>query len=150
MRAIIQRVKSASVSVRGEKHSTIEEGYLILLGIAMEDSESDMDYIVDKIVNLRIFPDDNGKTNLSIDCNKHEIMVVSQFTLYGDARKGRRPSFSLAAKPDMAKGLYDKFIKRLQSNYKGTIKTGVFQEMMDVSLVNNGPFTILLDSERKF
>lgn len=150
MRAIIQRVKKAAVLIEGKEHSSIDSGYLILLGIAMEDQESDMDYIVDKIVNLRIFPDDEGRTNLSIDSKKHEIMVVSQFTLYGDARKGRRPSFSSAAKPETAKKLYNSFIKKLQEGYQGEIKTGVFQEMMDVSLVNDGPFTIMLDSERNF
>lgn len=150
MRAIIQRVKKAAVLIEGKEYSSIDSGYLILLGIAMEDRESDMDYIVDKILNLRIFPDVEGKTNLSIDNKKHEIMVVSQFTLYGDARKGRRPSFSNAAKPDAAKELYDSFIQKLEEGYQGEIKTGVFQEMMDVSLVNDGPFTIMLDSERNF
>jgi len=151
LRAVVQRVNSCAVSIEGRLHSAIERGLLVLLGITADDNNDDIDYIIDKIINLRIFPDSDDRMNCSLIDYKLDIMVVSQFTLYGDARKGRRPSFASAAGGDLARSIYDVFIDKLKAQYKsGRIGTGDFGKMMDIQLVNNGPVTILLDSKRGF
>ncbi len=151
MRAVIQRVKESSVSVNNKLYSSIKKGYLILLGISGNDNKKDMDYIIDKIINLRIFNDENGKMNENIFSISGELLVVSQFTLYGDARKGRRPSYSKAANGNQAELIYEKFIEEIKMVYDpDRIKTGIFGEMMDIRILNDGPVTILLDSERLF
>ncbi len=149
MRAVIQRVKSASVKVDGELVSKIEAGLLIFLGIAHDDTETELEYIANKAANLRIFEDADGKMNCSLLDIGGEALVVSQFTLYGDCRKGRRPSFIDAARPEVANALYEQFITALK---KMNIPTqgGTFQAMMDVELINDGPVTILLDSDKQF
>lgn len=149
MRAVIQRVKSSEVAVQNEKIAAIDSGLLILLGIGREDDETDIDYLINKIINLRIFEDAEGKMNLSaLNLNK-SIMVVSQFTLYGDCKKGRRPSFFNAAPPDRAEQLYDTFVEEIRKQNL-VVATGKFQAMMDISLVNDGPVTLLIDSEKEF
>jgi D-tyrosyl-tRNA(Tyr) deacylase len=147
MRAVVQRVSRASVRVGGKTIGEIGSGLLILLGVAGADTESDGAYIVDKIVNLRIFDDAEGKMNLSVIDTEGQLLVVSQFTLYGDTRRGRRPSFINAAPPDHAKMLYVKFVELARTTGL-CVETGEFQAMMDVKLVNDGPVTILLDSEK--
>ena len=149
MRAVVQRVSEASVSVDGEIVSRIGKGLLILLGVGADDTESDAEYLADKIANLRIFEDEKGKMNLSVLDVGGEAMVVSQFTLYGDCRKGRRPSFTQAARPDKAQALYSYFILRLREEGVPT-REGVFQAHMKVNLTNEGPVTILLDSGKSF
>ena len=149
MRAVIQRVTSASVTVDGELISEIGTGLLIFLGIAHDDTEMALDYIANKVVNLRIFEDADGKMNCSLLDIGGTALVVSQFTLYGDCRKGRRPSFIGAARPEVANELYEKFIAALEQLNVPT-KGGTFQAMMDVQLINDGPVTILLDSDKQF
>jgi D-tyrosyl-tRNA(Tyr) deacylase len=149
MRAVVQRVKMAKVEIGGEVVGKISSGLLIFLGVGLEDGIKDADYLSSKVAHLRIFSDDYEKMNQSVLEKGGQILVVSQFTLWGDCRKGRRPSFVRAAKPDMANELYMKFISILQD--KGIqVAQGRFQEMMDVHLVNDGPVTILRDSEKKF
>lgn len=149
MRAVVQRVKKASVSVAGSIEGKINKGLLVFLGVGEEDSESDADYLADKITNLRIFEDDHEKMNLSASDLELEMLVVSQFTLYGDCRKGRRPNFFAAAEPNRADELYQYFVKRVkETDLK--VETGIFQAMMDVELVNDGPVTLLLDSSKEF
>lgn len=149
MRAVVQRVKNAKVEVDDNEIGAIDSGLLVFLGIGNDDSMDDIDYLIDKIVNLRIFEDKEDKMNLSaVDLGK-DIMVISQFTLYGDCRKGRRPSFFDAAPPDKAERLYDVFIDKI-NNYDLNIETGEFKAMMDVDLVNDGPVTLLLDSKKDF
>ena len=150
MRAVVQRVKSASVKVDNELLSEIEQGLLVLLGIGQEDNEQDIEYLAGKIVNLRIFDDSDGKMNLSLLDVSGQLLIVSQFTLYGDCRKGRRPSYDMAARPEKAKSLYEDFIKHCESKYNIKVKTGKFQEEMVVELANHGPVTILLDSNKEF
>ena len=149
MRAVIQRVKSASVTVDGELVSEIDTGLLIFIGIAHDDTEAEIDYIANKVANLRILEDTDGKMNCSLLDIGGSALVVSQFTLYGDCRKGRRPSFIGAARPEVANELYEKFISVLEQLNIPT-KGGTFQAMMDVQLVNDGPVTILLDSDKQF
>ena len=149
MRAVIQRVKSASVKVDGELVSEIGAGLLIFLGIAHDDSQAEIDYIANKAANLRIFEDADGKMNCSLLETGGSALVVSQFTLYGDCRKGRRPSFIQAARPEVANALYEKFIDALKQLNIETYG-GTFQAMMDVELINDGPVTILLDSDKQF
>lgn len=149
MRAVIQRVKSASVTVDNELVSEIGPGLLIFLGISHNDTNIDLDYTANKIANLRIFEDADGKMNCSLLDTGGEALVVSQFTLYGDCRKGRRPSFIDAARPDVANDIYEQFITTLEQLNIPT-KGGTFQAMMDVQLVNDGPVTILLDSNKQF
>ncbi len=149
MRAVIQRVKSASVTVDGELVSEIDTGLLIFIGIAHDDTEAEIEYIANKAANLRIFEDTDGKMNCSLLDIGGSALVVSQFTLYGDCRKGRRPSFIGAARPEIANELYEKFISVLEELNIPT-KGGTFQAMMDVHLVNDGPVTILLDSDKQF
>ena len=149
MRAVVQRVKNAKVEVDDNEIGAIDSGLLVFLGIGDEDKMDDIDYLIDKIVNLRIFEDENGKMNLSaVDLGK-DIMVVSQFTLYGDCRQGKRPNFLNAAPPDKAERLYDVFIDKI-NKYDLKIETGEFKAMMDVDLVNDGPVTLLIDSKKEF
>lgn len=147
MRAIIQKVREASVEVENEKVSEIGPGFMVLLGVKDKDDKDDLAYIKKKISNLRIFEDDDEKMNLSLKDVGGEILVVSQFTLYGDARKGNRPSFTKSAKADKAKEYYEILIDELKEE-GFNVKTGVFQTHMQVSLTNDGPVTIILDSER--
>ncbi len=147
MRAIIQRVTSASVSIDGTVVSSISRGLLILVGFHKEDTVADSDYIINKSTGLRIFSDADGMMNLSVSDIDGEILVVSQFTLYGDSRKGKRPSFSTSMPPAEAKIFYDDFISRFSDNFT-SLKSGVFAADMDVSLVNSGPVTIILDSSK--
>lgn len=146
MRAVVQRVKNSSVTVDKIIVGEIGVGLMVLLGVEKEDSAKDADYLSDKISNLRIFQDKNNKMNLSLLDIKGEMLVVSQFTLIGDCRKGRRPSFIQAAKPDTADSLYKYFVEKVRE--KGThVQTGQFQKMMDVSIVNDGPVTLILESK---
>ena len=149
MRAVVQRVDSSSVEVCGKVVGAISKGLLVLLGVAADDSDKDLQYIADKLAGLRIFEDEDEKLNLSVQDVSAEILAVSQFTLYGDCRKGRRPSFDSAAKPEVANVYYEKFVALLRE--RGIkVQTGVFRAHMLVSLVNNGPVTILLDSKKTF
>lgn len=149
MRAVVQRVQSASVQVDGELVSEIGAGLLIFLGIAHDDTETELEYIANKVANLRIFEDADGKMNCSLLDIGGSALVVSQFTLYGDCRKGRRPSFIDAARPEVANALYEQFITALKQLNIPT-QGGTFQAMMDVQLINDGPVTILLDSDKQF
>ncbi len=145
MRAVIQRVKQSSVSVNHQIIGEIGKGLLVLLGVAKEDSEKDADFLADKIVNLRIFEDENNKMNRSLIDTGGEMLVVSQFTLLGDCRKGRRPSFTEAAEPDKANALYEYFVRQVKQ--KGIrVQTGQFRAMMDVALINDGPVTLIVES----
>jgi D-tyrosyl-tRNA(Tyr) deacylase len=149
MRAVVQRVSRAQVSVGGEVTGSIGPGFLVLLGISKSDTAADGDYLAAKIIGLRIFEDEAGKMNLSLADIRGAVLTVSQFTLYGDARRGLRPSFDQAAPPDFAKELYQHFVEKIR--YAGfSCETGRFQTMMQVELVNDGPVTILLDSARAF
>lgn len=149
MRSVVQRVKKASVSVGGETVGKISAGLLVLLAVGQEDNEADLMWMVDKIVGLRIFEDQAGKMNRSVQDVGGEILMVSQFTLYGDCRSGKRPSFTAAAPPELAKILFDRAVEAVRScGLKA--ETGVFQAEMQVELVNDGPVTLLLDSEKKF
>ena len=148
MRAVIQRVTKASVSIAGELVGQIGQGYLVLLGIEDTDGNEDVTYICDKIIGLRVFEDSEGKMNLDILQAGGEILLISQFTLYGDARHGRRPSFIKAARPEKAIPLYEKVIRRLSQ--QAHVETGRFGADMQVELVNDGPVTILLESRRLF
>lgn len=145
MRAVLQRVKRAKVTVDGETIGEIGSGIVVLLGVSVEDSEKEADLLLDKTVNLRIFNDPEGKMNLSLSDVGGGLLVVSQFTLYADARKGRRPSYLDAAKPETANRLYEYFIEKARS-LCANVQTGIFQAMMDVELVNDGPVTIILDT----
>lgn len=149
MRAVIQRVSRAKVTVDGELTGEIGQGILILLGVSKTDTEDEALYLLEKTLNLRIFEDADGKMNLSLLDIKGELLVVSQFTLYGDTRKGRRPSFIDAAAPVDAKRLYEFFAAEARGQL-AHVGTGRFQAMMDVELVNDGPVTILLDSDKNF
>lgn len=146
MRIVIQRVKHASVTVDGEVVGKIGEGILLLLGIADTDTESDIKYLADKAAGLRIFRDENDKMNLSLTDIGGEMLIVSQFTLYGDCSKGRRPSFDAAGKPDFAKIMYEKFCAYMQTIVP-KVEQGVFGADMQVELLNNGPVTFILDSK---
>jgi D-tyrosyl-tRNA(Tyr) deacylase len=149
MRAVVQRVSHAKVTVAGEVTGEIGPGLLVLLGVAQTDIEAAADYLADKVAGLRIFEDDAGKMNRSVAEAGGAVLVVSQFTLYGDVRRGKRPSFDAAARPEQARRLYEYFVQRLRAAGL-RCETGRFQEMMDVELVNSGPVTILLDSEKLF
>lgn len=149
MRAVLQRVAQASVKVEQQIVGEIAAGWLVLLGVKAGDNASDVDYLADKTLNLRAFPDGDGKMNLSVLDTRGGLLVVSQFTLYGDCRKGRRPGFSLAAPPAVADELYQRYVAKLrESGLK--VETGRFQAHMDVALVNDGPVTFLLDSSKEF
>lgn len=145
MKLIIQRVKSADVQVDAKVVGKIDRGILVLLGVAKEDSERDADYLVNKLVNLRIFEDTEGKMNLSALEVGAEFLVVSQFTIYGNCEKGRRPSFDEAAEPQKAEALYNYFVEKLRQE-KLKVETGLFRAMMQVSLINDGPVTFILTS----
>jgi len=149
MRAVVQRVSRASVKVNGEYTGQIAEGLLVLLGVAQEDAESDADYLAAKIAGLRIFEDEEGKMNRSLVDVGGAVLAVSQFTLFGDVRRGKRPSFDAAARPERANTLYEYFVARIRA-LGLRCETGRFQEMMEVELVNQGPVTILLDSKKLF
>ncbi len=144
MKAVIQRVRQGSVSIGGRVEGSIGQGLLVLLGVAGEDTEEDADYIADKAVNLRIFSDENGKMNLSLKDVNGSMLVVSQFTLLADCRKGRRPSFVNAGPPEHAEKLYEYFVERVRG-LGIPVETGRFGAMMEVSLVNEGPVTIVLE-----
>jgi D-tyrosyl-tRNA(Tyr) deacylase len=147
MRAVVQRVSRAQVTVDGIVTGKINCGLLVLLGVARGDSQADADYLADKIAGLRIFEDAEGKMNLSVMEMDGSVLVVSQFTLYGDVRRGKRPSFDAAAPPEQARQLYEYFVERIRAAGL-PCETGRFQEMMEVELVNDGPVTILLDSAK--
>lgn len=149
MRGVVQRVKRACVTVEGELIGKIQKGLLVFLGVGSEDDEKDIHYLVDKILNLRIFEDANGKMNESILEQKGELLIVSQFTLYGDCRKGKRPSFDKAARPKEAEMLYERFVEYCRG-FDIKVETGKFQAMMDVELNNDGPVTLLIDSKKEF
>src|SRR6056297_639441 len=148
MRALVQRVKKAKVTVKDNEKGSINEGLLVFLGIGKDDNKEDINYLVDKIINLRIFEDEDEKMNLSALNLKKEILVVSQFTLYGDCSQGRRPSFFEAASPEKAEKLYNLFVNEMD-NSELNIETGEFKAMMDVELVNDGPVTLWLDTDEK-
>lgn len=149
MRAVVQRVTKSKVTVEGNVTGEINKGLMILLGVGQEDSQKDIEYLVEKIMHLRIFEDKDGKMNLSVLEVGGELLVVSQFTLYGDCRKGRRPSYDKAARPEIAKELYEEFVEKCRS-YEVNTQTGVFQAEMLVDISNDGPVTLLLDSKREF
>ena len=149
MRAVVQRVDRASVKVDDEITGEIGRGLLVLLGVAQDDAESDADYLAEKLAGLRIFEDDAGKMNLSVMDIAGAVLAVSQFTLFGDVRRGKRPSFDAAARPERARELYEYFVNRIRAAGL-RCETGRFQAMMEVSLVNSGPVTILVDSKKTF
>ena len=148
MRAVVQRVSEASVSIDGEVVSSIGRGFLVLLGVHTSDEKADADYIIKKITGLRVFEDSEGKMNLPLKSVDGELLIVSQFTLYGDARHGNRPAFIEAALPDKAIPLYGYVVEKLGESFR--VATGVFGADMKVSLINDGPVTILLDSKKNF
>lgn len=145
MRIVLQRVARASVEVAGETVGSIERGLLVFVGVQRADTRTQADFLADKTLNLRIFSDDAGKMNRNVTEAGGAVLVVSQFTLYGDCRKGRRPSFDEAAPPDQARSLYDYFVERLRAR-ELVVETGLFQASMQVSLINDGPVTFILDS----
>jgi len=151
MRAVVQRVSEGAVIIEKENYTVeIGKGFVLLLGIKLSDTIDDVNYVADKCSNLRVFEDENEKMNLSIKETNGEILVVSQFTLYGDAQRGNRPSFTDAAKPEIAIPLYENFIERLKQNLgEGKIKTGLFGAMMKVKIMNDGPVTIMIESKMK-
>ena len=149
MRVVIQKVKSASVTVEGKGIASIDKGLLILVGIENADKEEDIDWLVKKIVQLRIFEDENDVMNLSVQDVDGEVIVVSQFTLHASIKKGNRPSYIRAAKPDFAIPMYEKFVAAVESALGKKVGTGKFGAMMDVALVNDGPVTIIIDSKQK-
>lgn len=150
MRALVQRVTEGSVEIESENYSaSIGKGMVILLGVKEGDNEDDMNFTADKCSNLRIFEDENGKMNLSLKDTGGEVLVISQFTLYGDARKGNRPNFTDAAKPELAKELYEKFILRMKQNLgDDKVKSGIFSAMMLIKIFNDGPVTVLVESKK--
>ncbi|CAL2095283.1 D-aminoacyl-tRNA deacylase [Tenacibaculum sp. 190524A02b] len=149
MKAVIQRVSKASVTINNEKVANIKEGLLVLLGIVNEDTHEDITWLSKKIVNLRIFNDENNVMNTSILDSLGEIIVVSQFTLHASTKKGNRPSYIKAAKPDIAIPLYEKFITQIEKDLGKKVQTGQFGADMKVELLNNGPVTIIIDSKNK-
>ncbi len=149
MRAVLQRVKRASVTVDDHITGQIEHGLLVFLGVGKEDGQSDIDFLSDKITNLRIFPDTDGKMNLSLKEIGGGVLLISQFTLFGECRKGRRPDFTAAGDPQTAKSLYEQMIEAMKA--KGIpVETGVFAAHMDIDSINDGPVTLLLDSKKVF
>lgn len=150
MRALVQRVTEGSVEIESENYfASIGKGMVILLGVKEGDNEDDMNFVADKCSNLRVFEDENGKMNLSLKDTGGEVLLISQFTLYGDSRKGNRPNFTDAAKPELAKDLYEKFILRMKQNLGDEkIKSGIFSAMMLVKIFNDGPVTVLVESKK--
>ncbi len=149
MRGVVQRVKSASVTIDDVRVAGISKGILLLVGIAADDTDESMNYIIDKTINLRIFQDENDKMNLSLIDVLGELIVVPNFTLYGDARCGRRPSYTSGASPDAADALFEKFVSKMRERFP-SVQTGVFQADMQVEIINDGPVTIMLDSSKLF
>ncbi len=149
MRAVVQRIKEAAVYVDGQEVSRVGNGLLVFLGVGLEDLDADVQMMADKVANLRIFPDADDKMNHSVLDIRGQVLVVSQFTLWGDCRKGRRPSFTGAAPPNSARTLYKSFVERLRG-LGLSVLTGKFQEIMEVHLVNDGPVTLLLDTRKLF
>jgi len=147
MRAVVQRVKEGSVEIKNKEVGRIAQGLVILLGVGQDDNKKNAEYLAEKIINLRIFEDKEGKMNLSVKDIDGQILVISQFTLYGNCKKGRRPSFISAALPEEAEKLYEYFVKCIK-NYGLKVETGEFQAMMLVKIYNDGPVTIILDSEK--
>lgn len=145
MRVVLQRVSEANVKVRGRVVGEIEVGFLLLVGFTESDTVDQVEWMANKVIGLRIFQDDSGKMNLTLDDVQGAILVVSQFTLYGDVRKGRRPSFVAAAPPEVATPLYDRFVAFLEARRPGRVATGEFGEIMDVALTNDGPVTLVID-----
>lgn len=149
MRIVIQRVSNAHVSINGQIHASVQNGFLVLLGIEQEDTNDDIDYLVQKLVNLRVFSDAEGKMNLDIKQIQGDILIISQFTLHASTKKGNRPSFIKAARPGQAIPLYEKFISETSRALSKPCLSGVFGADMQVNLVNDGPVTILMDSKNK-
>ncbi|MBK7229407.1 MAG: D-tyrosyl-tRNA(Tyr) deacylase [Ignavibacteriales bacterium] len=151
MRALVQRVSEGGVYITKENYKAeIGKGIVILLGIKYDDNENDLTFVADKCTNLRIFEDENEKMNLSLKDINGEVLIISQFTLYGDAQKGNRPSFTEAARPEIAIPIYERFIERMKINLgKEKIKCGIFGAMMDVKIINDGPVTILVESKKQ-
>jgi D-tyrosyl-tRNA(Tyr) deacylase len=149
MRAVVQRVRDCRVRAEGRETGRIENGLLVYLAVGRSDTDKDLDYIADKVANLRIFPDEQGRMNLSVSQTTRQVMAVSQFTLYGDARNGRRPSYSVAAETDMGRRLYLRLVELLRAR-ELAVQTGEFAASMEVEYINCGPVTILLDSEKRF
>lgn len=149
MRAVVQRVSRARITVGNDMAGEIGCGLLVLLGVSKDDTEADADYLADKVIGLRVFEDAGGKMNQAVREADGSVLVVSQFTLYGDVRRGKRPSFDAAATPEKARSLYEYFVERIRAAGL-RCETGRFQEMMEVELVNDGPVTILLDSSKAF
>ena len=145
MRVVLQRVSRAEVRVEGRITGRIERGFALLVGLAREDDETQLTWMADKILSLRLFPDNEGRMNLGLEEVQGGLLVISQFTLYGDARKGRRPSFIDAAPPEQAGPLYERFVQLLRERAPGPVETGEFGAMMDVELVNDGPVTLILE-----
>ncbi len=145
MRVVLQRVTRGEVRIDGEVSGRVGRGYVVLAGFGPEDDEETLAWMADKIVGLRLFPDDDDRMNLDLDAVNGGLLVVSQFTLYGDARKGRRPSFIHAADPDVAVPLYERFLELLEERVPGRVASGEFGAMMDVELVNDGPVTLILE-----
>jgi D-tyrosyl-tRNA(Tyr) deacylase len=149
MRAVVQRVSRGRVTVDGQVVGAIGKGYVVLLGVAKEDTPEAADYVAEKVAGLRVFEDEAGKMNLSIQEAGGEVLAISQFTLYGDVRRGRRPGFDRAGRPEQAEPLYERFVAKLREAGL-RVETGRFQTHMEVELVNDGPVTILVDSEKAF
>lgn len=147
MKVVVQRVKNASVTIEGNVHGKINEGFLVLLGITSTDTKEDVDYLVKKVCNLRVFEDENGKMNLSLKSINGELLIISQFTLYGDCSDGNRPSFIDAARPEKAVPLYEYFIEECKKQID-VVETGIFGADMKVELLNDGPVTIIIDSKK--
>lgn len=149
MRAVVQRVSYGKVTVEGETTGEIQKGIVVLLGVCHDDTDADIKYLAEKIINLRIFEDGNGKMNISLKDVEGQMLIISQFTLYGDCRRGKRPSYDKAARPEAAEGMYERFVDVCRG-YGIKIETGRFQAMMSVEICNEGPVTILLDSRKEF
>ena len=149
MKAVIQRVSKASVTIEGKKVASIQHGLLVLLGIENEDSQEDINWLSNKIINLRIFGDENGVMNKSIRDVEGDIIVVSQFTLHASTKKGNRPSYIKAAKPEIAIPMYERFVKQAEQDLGKTVQTGQFGANMKVELINDGPVTIIIDTKNK-
>jgi D-tyrosyl-tRNA(Tyr) deacylase len=150
MRTVVQRVKSASVQIDGRGVSRIDIGLCCFVGVEVSDSNQDIEYTADKICSLRIFDDEKGQMNLDVAAEKGAILLISQFTLLGDARKGRRPSYAGAEPPVTARTIFERLVERVRELHSGTVATGMFQAEMDVAIVNHGPVAILLDSRKLF